>query len=141
MLAVVVVVGVSAAGCNPAKGGPEKLSNHIIDFVTRRLDLNDEQRLDLENVRNKMLAVRRETQSEHDALAAAWMAEIRKEKMNPQRMMQLIEQRHALVERNAPRVLGEVVLFHQSLTPEQRERIATRIGEMREWANKGTNAE
>ena len=139
--AVVIVVGATVAGCKSAKMGPEEVGGHIMDFMSRRLELDDTQRAKLEAVRDEIRRVRQETQSERKALATAWMDEIRKEEMDPQRMMELMKQRHALKERNAPQVLDDVVTFHQSLTPEQRERIATRIGEMRDWANSATDAQ
>ena len=112
---------------------PDFASEVAIKRIAYKLDLAPEQLEKLRAIKTEIIEIRREERAEQDQLINAWIAEIRRPRMEEARLQAMLAEREKFVDRYAPRVLEKVIAFHASLSDEQKEMIASRAETLRDW--------
>ena len=112
---------------------PDFASEVAIKRIAYKLDLDREQLEKLRAIKSEIIAIRQEERLEQDHLINAWIAELRKRRMDETTIHALMKEREILVERYAPRVMEKVIVFHASLNDEQKDMLTTRTERLRDW--------
>jgi Spy/CpxP family protein refolding chaperone len=89
-------------------------------WVAKRLDLNEQQTAKLQAVHETMLQAREQFHKERAELFEEIATQIKSERLDEAKVLQLLEQRQALMSQVAPQVVAKVAELHASLTPEQK---------------------
>lgn len=129
--AVAVVVGLLSWGIGYAYRSPERR----MAWVAKRLNLDEQQTAKLQAVHEAMLQAREQFHKERTELFEEIATQIKSERLDEAKVLQLLEQRQALMSQIAPQVVAKVAELHASLTPEQKvkavehlERFKNRMG-------------
>jgi len=99
----------------------------MIDYVAETLDLTDEQRVQLDGIKDEFIAKAKEMHAQKEAMHAEFMAELRKAEISPENLKDLIDQKRAQIDEIIDLAVVRLVEFHKTLSPEQREKLATKI--------------
>ncbi len=98
--------------------------------IAKHLELDDRQTAALHSVKAVALAARAEAREEHRALLEEVIAQVRSDRLDQEKLAQLLERHHALQGRLAARVLPKVAEWHAGLRPEQK---AEAVEQIRRW--------
>ena len=99
----------------------------MVDYVAETLDLTDEQRAQLEGIKEEFVAKAEAMRAEKKAMHDAFMAELRKEEIDPQRLKELIAQKQEQMTEILDLAITRLAEFHRTLTPEQREKLVAKL--------------
>ena len=99
----------------------------MIDYVAETLDLTDEQRVQLDGIKEEFIAKAKEMHAQKEAMHAAFMAELRKEEISRENLNSLIDQKRAQMDEFINLAMDRLAEFHKTLSAEQREKLVTKI--------------
>ncbi|MGD9182096.1 MAG: Spy/CpxP family protein refolding chaperone [Desulfobacterales bacterium] len=99
----------------------------MIDYIAETLDLTDEQRGQLDGIKDEFIAKAREMHAQKEVMHAAFMAELRKEDISPENLKDLIDQKRAQMDEMIDLAVLRLVEFHKTLSAEQREKLVAKI--------------
>jgi Spy/CpxP family protein refolding chaperone len=105
----------------------EGKAEFMIDYVAETLDLTDEQRGQLDGIKDEFIAKAKEMHAQKEAMHAAFMAELRKEEISRENLNALIDQKRAQMDEFINLALDRLAEFHKTLSAEQREKLVTKI--------------
>ena len=105
----------------------EGKAEFIIDYIAETLDLTDEQRVQLDGVKDEFIAKAKEMHDQKEVMHDAFMAELRKEEIDQQRLKELISQKRAQMDEMIDLAVVRLAEFHKTLSPEQREKLVAKV--------------
>ena len=132
---VIAVVGIGVAGAGYKHYHGNHSPDRIVERISDRLDLTDDQRQKLETVKDAFLQSRQDMRQEREDVINQVIEEIRKPEIDQARVMELIEKRKSRVDSIARQVLDPVIEFHKSLDEAQREKVINRLESIRDWGH------
>jgi protein CpxP len=128
---VLICAFISAAmlfsGCR--SHSPDHKVEFMVDYMAETLDLNDEQRAQLEDIKEEFLAKAREMHAQKEAARAEFMAELRKAEIDQEKVRDLIAQKRSQMDEMIDLAVVRLAQFHSTLTPEQKEKLVAKL----EW--------
>ena len=131
---VLICVFISAAliftGCR--SHSPEGKAEFMVDYIAETLDLNDGQKAQLDEIKDEFLAKAKEMHAKKEAMHDEFIAELRKEEIDQQRMKELISQKQEQMAEIMDLAVVRLAEFHRTLTPEQREKLVAKLEWFRE---------
>jgi Spy/CpxP family protein refolding chaperone len=104
--------------CRPR--GPEQRTEWITDRISDKLDLNEQQKVKFNELKNTILEARSRHTGEHRQASQEIKAMILSEKLESQKIQRLIEKRQQIMKQEFDPVFAKLSEFHESLTPEQK---------------------
>jgi Spy/CpxP family protein refolding chaperone len=126
-----ICVFVSAAlifsGCRAHS--PHGKAEFMVDYIAETLDLNDQQRAQLDDIKAEFLAKAGELHANREAMRAELMAELRKEEIDQQRIKALISQKREQMAEMMDLAVVRLAEFHRTLSPDQKEKLVAKL----EW--------
>ena len=105
----------------------EGKAEFMIDYIAETLDLTDEQRVQLDGIKDEFIAKAKEMHAQKEVMHAAFMAELRKEEISRETLNGLIDQKRAQMEEFVNLALDRLIEFHKTLSSEQREKMVEKI--------------
>lgn len=132
---VIAVVGIGVAGAGYKHYQGHHNPDRVVERISDRLDLTDDQRQKLETVKDAFLQSKKDMRHEREDVINQVIEEIRKPEIDQARVMELIEKRKSRVDSIARQVLGPVIEFHKSLDEAQREKVINRLESIRDWGH------
>ena len=99
----------------------------MVDYIAETIDATDEQRAQLDGIKDEFVAKAKEMHEQKEAMHAAFIAELRKEQISRETLNGLIDQKRAQMDAFINMALDHLIDFHQTLTEEQREKLAAKI--------------
>ena len=99
----------------------------MIDYIAETLDLTDEQRAQLDGIKEEFIAKAKEMHAQKEAMHDAFVAELRKEEIDQQRLKDLISQKRAQMDEIIDMEVVRLAAFHSTLSPEQREKLVAKL--------------
>ena len=133
---IAVVAGVALttglAACGWHSKTPEERADYMVEKVTSKLDLTDNQVVELEKLKKELLAVRQEFVSHKEETRKAVDELLDQPVLDQQRLLSLFRQHTDAVNEKAPAVVSSVAGFYDSLTPEQQAVLREKIEKHRE---------
>lgn len=132
-LATLATFAVVAACTRPK--GPEQKADWATAMLSKKLDLNEDQRGKLDAVKTEVLGIMKA----HQADRAKNFEEIKQlvlsERLDPARVKALMAERQKLIDENYDRVFAKVSDFHASLKPEQKKEAVEMMEKFAEHMN------
>jgi periplasmic protein CpxP/Spy len=125
---VVAAVGILFWGVSHAQRSPERR----MAWIAKRLNLNEQQKTKLQAVHEAMHQAREQFHKERAVLFDEIVAQIQSERLDETKVLQLLEQRQALMSQVAPQVVAKVAELHASLTPEQKAKAVEHLARFKE---------
>lgn len=114
--AVAALIGLLSWGVGYAHRSPERR----MAWIAKRLNLDEQQTAKLQAVHEAMHQAREQFHKERAELFEEIATQIKSERLDEAKVLQLLERRHALMNQVAPQVIAKVADLHASLTPEQK---------------------
>ncbi|MGD9045807.1 MAG: Spy/CpxP family protein refolding chaperone [Desulfobacterales bacterium] len=105
----------------------EHKAEFMVDYIAETIDATDEQRAQLDGIKDEFVAKAKEMHEQKEAMHAAFMAELRKEEISRETLDGLIDQKRAQMEEFVNLAMDRLIEFHKTLSAEQREKLATKI--------------
>jgi Spy/CpxP family protein refolding chaperone len=99
----------------------------MVDYIAETLDLTDPQREQLDGIKEEFMAKAKEMHAEKEAMHDEFMAELRKEQIDRQRIKELISQKRSQMDEIIDLAVVRLAEFHSTLTPEQREKLVAKL--------------
>ena len=99
----------------------------MVDYIAETIDATDEQRVRLNGIKDEFVAKATEMHEQKEAMHAAFIAELRKEQISRETLNSLIDQKRAQMDEFINMALDHLIEFHQTLSAEQREKLAKKI--------------
>jgi Spy/CpxP family protein refolding chaperone len=126
---IFICVFISAAllfsGCR--SHSPDHKVEFMVDYIAETLDLNDEQRAQLEDIKEEFMAKARDMHAQKEAMHAELMAELRKAEIDQEKVRDLIAQKRLQMDEMIDLAVVRLVEFHKTLSPEQREKLVAKL--------------
>jgi len=129
-ICILIPAALIFSGCRAHS--PQAKADFIVDYIAETLDLNDQQRAQLEGIKEELLAKAQEMHVGKEAMRAELMDELRKEEIDQQRIKALISQKQAQMADLMDQAVARLAEFHRTLTPDQKEKLVTKL----EWFHK-----
>ncbi len=101
----------------------------MLDYIAETLDLNDQQRAQLDGIKDEFLARAKEMHAQKEAMHAEFMVELRKEQIDTDKIKGLIAQKRSQMDEFIDLAVVRLAEFHQTLSPEQKEKLVAKV----EW--------
>jgi protein CpxP len=122
------------AACNQRdhRPDPEMFAQRIMDRVTEKLNLNEEQVAKLNGVKEALMTARKEIRKERTDKKSELMALLDQPTLDQQKALALVNERGDAIKAQAPKVIAAVAAFYDSLSPEQQQTLRTTIQERME---------
>ena len=128
---VSICVFISAAllfsGCR--SHSPDHKVEFMVDYIAETLDLNDGQRAQLDEIKEEFMAKAKQMHAQKEATRAEFMAELRNEEIDQEKVRDLIAQKRSQMDEMIDLAITRLVEFHKTLLPEQREKLVAKL----EW--------
>jgi Spy/CpxP family protein refolding chaperone len=107
----------------------------MVDYIAEALDLTEEQRDQLDDIKEEFIAKAQEMHAQKEAMHAKFMEELRKPEIDQEKVKDLIDQKRAQMDEIIDLAMAHLVEFHETLSPEQREKLVAKL----EWFHKKHN--
>jgi protein CpxP len=124
-----ICVFISAAfifgGCRSHSA--QSKAEFMVDYIAETLNLTDQQRAQLEGIKEELMVKAETMQANNKAMHDAIMAELRKEEIDPQRLKEVIAQKQEQMAGILDLAITRLAEFHRTLTPEQREKLVAKL--------------
>lgn len=108
---------------------PEKKAEKIVERISSKLDLNDEQKEKLNKIKDEVVAKIKENRKNRGKFSEEFAEDIKSDKLNRDKMLQFLNQRAEKRYSMHGFMVDKFIEFHSILTPEQREKMSEKIKE------------
>lgn len=104
----------------------------MVKHISRKLDLNAEQRAKLDDAKVAFLDARKRHQADQQRHAEDVNALILSDKLDQAKALSLLEGRQGLVKQEAPALIAKMAVFHDSLNADQKKKLIELIENLRQ---------
>jgi periplasmic protein CpxP/Spy len=128
----VIAVGMLASGalfwgCRHGHGSPEKKAEWIVSKISSELDLTDEQKLELNRIKDEALEKYREHREERKTVHARIVNLITSDTLDVDEVNKIFDEREKKQKEMRPFIIEKIVEFHRILKPEQKEKLVRKL--------------
>ena len=137
IVATLVLVGMAAflfTACY--NRSPEARVGWIKDEITDRLELNADQQAMLDRIAEDVLQRGKQMHQGREEARATLMAELKKERMDRATIEELVARKRQQMDEMADYLIENALAFHETLTPQQREKLALELEKLHARAEK-----
>ena len=99
----------------------------MIDYIAETLDLTDPQREQLDGIKDEFMVKAKEMHARKQAMHTEFITELRKEQIDQEKVKDLIAQKRAQMDEIIDLAVVRLSEFHQTLSPEQREKLVAKL--------------
>ncbi len=121
------------SGCGRHHQDPEDKAEWIVHKVSKKLDLNEQQKVKLEAIKTEIMTNYKKHYHSKTQMMDTLLTEIPKSKINPSLLMDMLKQHQTRVDEVAPGVISKLVEFHASLTDEQKQKLTKKLEKFRKY--------
>ena len=114
---------------NHWKMDPEDKAEFVVKIATKKLDLNEPQRQNLEDLTGNMLALMQEMRASREIQIQEVQQLIAEPVLDQNRALQIIQQKTQAINDRAPAVIASLALFLDSLNTEQKAELQSYMDE------------
>jgi protein CpxP len=128
------------AGCHRfhrfhCKVSHEKIAQWMVKKVSRDLDLTDEQKKELNRIKDEILVKHLELKKEHQEILTAVLQQVKNDSVNEAVLNDLFAGKEPKIKEMRTFLIAKFAEFHRILTPSQRDKLAKHINEFHEKCN------
>ena len=126
--AVLLIAGSSGVVYAFSKHGdwgmtPQEKADFVTERVTKKLELNDEQRRNFSSLAELVASIVAEARADRQAQMEEITGLLEEPSFNQARALELIQQKTGLINEKAPLVISSLAVFLDSLSAEQKDRL------------------
>ena len=125
-ITTVVLMG-AFTGCGFRHKSPEARADHMVDKVTKKLNLNDAQVVKLKMVKDEFLKARQDMKANRQEMKTSVLEMLEQPKLDQQRVLSLVKEKTRNVNDKAPQVVAALADFYDSLSPEQQQTLRENV--------------
>ena len=126
LLTTIMALGIFTS-CNKT---PEKKVEYLVKKIKKKLELNEGQKKQLNKIADQGLERFKEHKSKRSESIQEFKQLILSEKISENQVREIIQKRNDRKEKMINEFLPQVLEFHDSLTPEQKEKVTKFIDKM-----------
>ena len=127
IILLVTISGMALTACGRHYHDPEDRADWVAHKISKKLDLTDEQKLKLEDVKNEFMLYHKEQRANRVAMIDKLIAEVKKPAVDQTVLLAMVNDYTSRVEQMAPNVIAKLALFHQSLTEKQKQELVEKL--------------
>lgn len=120
LVLTISIIGVSVSCKNK---NPEQRAEHVVKKVSKKLDLNKDQKEKLNNLKDKMLAIHKSKESNKEDFHKDVKKLLTQERISEVDVKSLLDRKRNDIDQILPEVLPELINFHASLNTDQKEKL------------------
>ncbi len=124
-----IVAGCKRLGHRGASA--EKRAEWAVKKISSELDLNEDQKVLLNNIKDELLTKRKELKSMGDDLSDSLLAQVNEESIDPAELNSLFESKESQFTEMRSLMVEKFTEFHAALTPEQRTKMAEKLSKIK----------
>lgn len=134
---VLVLLGtVALTACNRHHHDPEDKAEWMVHKISKKLDLDDNQKAKLEDVKVELMKHHKEHRDSKAEMMDKLILEVQKPQLDEALLMDMVNQHKTRIEQAAPGVIEKLVVFHASLNAEQKSEIVEKLQKFKKHHNK-----
>ena len=99
----------------------------MVDYITEALDLNQTQETELNRMKDEIMEKSRQLHANREAMFNEMVSQLRSEEIDQDRVRVIIADHRAQMDELIDFALPRLVDFHRTLTPEQREKLISKL--------------
>jgi protein CpxP len=126
VIAAVGIVGASSGFCDK-RGNPEEFANHMVEKITKKLSLREDQVAKLEIAKTELLSIKKDMSAQRQTMRTSFIDLIEKPTLDQQTILSMVKEKTQSVNDKAPQVVVALAGFYDSLNPEQQEMLREKI--------------
>ncbi len=127
LICVVMLTALVFNGCRSHSPGHK--AEFMVDYIAETLDLDDDQRAQLDGIKDEFLAKAKDMHAKKEAMHAEFKAELLKEEIDQDRMKALMAQKREQMAEMMDLAVERLAEFHKTLSAEQKEKLVAKL----EW--------
>ena len=135
LIALLVVGVASFSGCR--RHSPENKAEFMVDYVAETLDLNDDQREHLDQIKDEMLDKAIEMRADKKTMYLELVAQLRSEQIDQERLKAMAADHRIKMETLIDLGIKRLAEFHATLSAEQREKAVDKLESFKKWHGHG----
>lgn len=117
-------------GCQ--RPAPEKIADHVVGEITKKLDLNEAQQQQLNAIKVELLQKGSELKKSKDAIHGNIIAELEKDTLDKAQLKKMVAIQKAELDSIADLLIDRLDSFHATLNPEQKKKLVEFLKEKEE---------
>ena len=111
--------------CNKChRHSPDKKINRFVSFVKKNIELNQEQEVLLDNIKNEWISKKKKHYENKKTMKQFWIDEFKKDQINKTKVLELFAEREKEHSDLRKFMLSSTVKFHKVLKPAQRKKLS-----------------
>lgn len=126
---VAILGGVAACGHHRS---PEERADYMVEKVTSKLELTDAQVVELEQLKDELLSVRKSWLEERETVHNQVDNLLSQSTLDQQQVLNLVRERTDSINQKAPQVVTALAGFYDSLDPDQQAMLREKVQEHKE---------
>jgi len=124
-IAILIVTALFFVGCRHRS--PEDRVERLTQKIASELDLNENQRKQLDGYKNEFIAKGKEMRSRHDVFKNELIKQLKSDKFDPTEINGMISQHRTDMDAMISLFMTRFSEFHSTLTPEQKEKLVAKL--------------
>lgn len=131
LIAVPIIGLLTLAGCRHP--GHQKGALFMMDYLTEVMDLTDEQQAQLDEIQDELMTKAKDMRAEHKNMHAMIVAQLKSDSINKEQLKADIANHRAQMDDLIDLAIERLAEFHQTLTPEQKDKLVNKIEKFHKW--------
>jgi len=119
------------SGCRRHSHGHK--AEFVVDYISETLDLNESQQAQLDQIKDELLAMAQGMHADKESMREELVAQLRSEEIDQERVKTLVAEHRAKMDEIVDLIVVRLAEFHKTLTPEQKEKLITKIETFKKW--------
>ncbi len=127
LISILALGALVIGGCAHRYKTPEQRADYFMQKITKKLDLNDEQKAKLNTIKDEMLVVRKEMQSKREEARNTVRDLLNAPRLDQDKALSVVNSHLKDINAQAPRVIAALGGFWDSLNPEQQAKVREKM--------------
>ena len=135
LIAVLLIGIIGFTGCR--RHSPDQKAEFMVDYVSETLDLSESQRAHLDQIKKEMLEKAMEMRADKKTMHAELVVQLKREKIDKDSLKSMVNDHKNKMEVLIDLGIERLAEFHETLTPEQREKLVGKVESFKKWHGHG----
>ena len=119
------------SGCRRHSHGHK--AEFMVDYISETLDLNESQQAQLDQIKDELMAKAQQMHADKESMHGELVAQLRSEEIDQVRVKAVIAEHRAQMDEIVDLIVVRLAEFHKTLTPEQKEKLISKIETFKKW--------
>jgi len=129
LIMILAISTLTLTGCFDRANHHSFKHEMMFDLITWKLDLNEQQESKLLAVKTEILSLKDDIKTQKSTDQTKVLSLIESDYIPAEELMGLVDNKREIIELHIPRVITALTDFHQTLNPEQKQKIAEYLRE------------